>query len=132
MSVLAQVENPLQVALVRLRLENTPFRVVTRADIEQRNGINHRLPMVVTLLGGEQPAAVWKLHEESCTVFCRTSMQVGERVPVDRLTATVECGYILQDGIERRLRPEDGALFDAAMSLRAVTWFSSGGPGGGI
>ena len=110
---LLTASNPLQVAMVRLRLESVPFKVVHRGDFE-----------------GPSPGGYWPFKEDSCVLFCRTTLTAGERAPTVDITASyISPGYVLSDGVERpffEFVPDDPIRL-AALELRGGTWFASGG-----
>lgn len=106
-------DNPLQVALVRLRLENTPFRVLRRGDV-----------------AGPQPGGTWPFTEDMIVVLCRTTMEPGDRGPFDFALSTLSAAYMMSDGVERPipLGPQYVQFTSLALATRGM-WMSSGWSG---
>lgn len=96
---------PLQVAIVRLRFENIPYRALLRHEFD----------------------VPWPFEEDSIVVYCRTTFSEGERAPKGVVLATVAPFYLLSDGVERTLsnRIEFEKFHTAAMATRGM-WMSSG------
>jgi len=111
--VINEPHDALQVAMVRLRLESVPFKLVHRGDF-----------------AGPEPGGHWPFLDDRCVLFCRTTLNVGDRVPATDLfaTSTVTPGYVLEDGVERAFAQDmTDPLRAAALALRGVvTWMSSG------
>lgn len=94
----------LQVAIVRLRFENVPYRVLLRDEFKE-----------------------WPFYEDSCVIFCRTTLERGDRLPTTTLIATIEPFYMLSDGVERALsNAMEYAPFHAAAMMTRGLWMSSG------
>lgn len=96
---------PLQVAIVRLRFESVPYRVLSRHEFD-----------------------TWPFAEDSIVVFCRTTMSTGDRLPIGTMLATVAPFYMLSDGVERVLTNamEFSVFHSAAMATRGQWRMASG------
>jgi hypothetical protein len=101
-------ENPLQVAMVRLRLENVPFRMLHRGDFK-----------------------AWPFAEDRVVVLVRTTLDPipnlqGMATP-GMMMATSGPVYMMSDGVERTLtNVHEFAPFHSIAMAVAGIWMSSG------
>ena len=94
---------PLQVAIVRLRFENIPYRVLLRHEFD-----------------------AWPFEEDSVVVFCRTAFSPADRAPTGVVVASVAPLYLLSDGVERALPSMGFEPFHAAAMATRGLWMASG------
>lgn len=94
---------PLQVAIVRLRFENIPYRVLLSDEFD-----------------------TWPFEEDSCVIFCRTTLTQLDRAPTGEVMASVAPFYMLSDGVERTLQSIGFEPFHAAAMATRGLWMSSG------
>jgi len=97
----------LQVAAVRLRLEDVPWRVVTAAEFKQ---------------DGKE----WPLAFDHCLLFCRRVVDVN----AESVVLSLDPGYVTPDGCHYGFPYSPGrarALRDAASALQLWNgWLASG------
>lgn len=137
MSVLT-ASDALQVAMVRLRLERVPCRIVTRREMEDSAAARVIAVQPLTAIGklvnfqhDQNSGIVWPFREDRCVVFCRTTLEPGDRAATYDVVRSLDTGYVLSDGVERQLVREThgNELHFAALATRGLkgTWMSSGG-----
>lgn len=93
----------LQLAMVRLRLEGVPFRLVHRRD---------------------HADVLWPFGEDSVLLLCRTTLEFGDSSVG---TGTIAALHVMSDGVERPLTASPATVPFQSMALATRGWWMSSG-----